>query len=60
MHCLTCEECDFMVHNTKFPGAVTHMFETCDERDAIFPSCEYDLGRIRSYKVVLIQKRDKK
>ena len=36
MQCLTSEEADFMVHKktmlvTNFPGAVTYMFETCDE-----------------------------
>ena len=65
MQSLTCEECDFMVHkkndvDNKFPSSCD-MFETCDEWDPIFPSCEEegpilyrweekDLGRIRSYK----------
>ena len=36
MQFLTCEECDFMVHNkptsiTNFPGAVTYIFKTYDE-----------------------------
>ena len=34
--CLTCEECNFMAHKnpasiTNIKGAVTYMFETCDE-----------------------------
>ena len=45
MHILICEEYDFMIHKTPAsitisPRAVTYMFETCDEWDPIFPSCE--------------------